>query len=285
MCDRLFFRRTSGPDRIVGGLVLDTVPARGISRRRQNVERVARLAAAVEARDDDAIAAARLDLHGALEAGSGPADIAADIAGGVDAAVLAAMSGATDGPPSLTDIRETAATELRRHATIRRHAASVAAASLVDRLVADGRLVRAGAGIALPGAMPAASGPDPILAAAMDRLERSLSVAAPPSLTLAGQAAACPPAGIRRLEEDGRIVVLEPDLAYATATYERLQATALGLAATAPLTPAVLRDATGTSRKYVMAILEDLDRRGILRRTPDGHRPGPRAPRSAVTTQ
>jgi hypothetical protein len=119
----------------------------------------------------------------------------------------------------------------------------------------------------------------------MDRLERSLSVAAPPSLTDAAQAAGCAPAGIRRLEEDGRIVVLAPDLAYATATYERLEATALALAATAPLTPAVLRDATGTSRKYVMAILEDLDRRGILRRTPDGHRPGPRAPRSVVTTQ
>jgi hypothetical protein len=47
------------------------------------------------------------------------------------------------------------------------------------------------------------------------------------------------------------------------------------------LTPAALRDDTGTSRKYVMAILEDLDRRAILRRTPDGHVPGPRAPQPA----
>jgi hypothetical protein len=49
------------------------------------------------------------------------------------------------------------------------------------------------------------------------------------------------------------------------------------MAANVPLTPAALRDATGTSRRYVMAILTDLDRRGILRRTPDGHLPGPRA--------
>jgi hypothetical protein len=49
------------------------------------------------------------------------------------------------------------------------------------------------------------------------------------------------------------------------------------LASAAPLAPAALRDATGTSRKYVMAILEDLDRRGVLRRTPAGHVPGPRA--------
>jgi hypothetical protein len=43
------------------------------------------------------------------------------------------------------------------------------------------------------------------------------------------------------------------------------------------MTPASFRDATGTSRKYVMAVLEDLDRRGVLRRTPAGHVPGPHA--------
>jgi hypothetical protein len=58
-----------------------------------------------------------------------------------------------------------------------------------------------------------------------------------------------------------------------------LPPTALGLAADRPLTPAALRDATGTSRKYVMAFLEDLGRRGILTRTPTGHVAGPRAPR------
>ena len=82
---------------------------------------------------------------------------------------------------------------------------------------------------------------------------------------------------VRALERAGRIVVLEPDLAYAISTYRDLVARALALAADAPLTPAAYRDATGTSRKYVMAILEDLDRRGILRRTPDGHVAGPKA--------
>ena len=50
------------------------------------------------------------------------------------------------------------------------------------------------------------------------------------------------------------------------------------MAADAPLTPAAFRDATGTSRKYVMALLEDLDRRAIMRRTPAGHVPGAKAP-------
>ena len=71
---------------------------------------------------------------------------------------------------------------------------------------------------------------------------------------------------------------MEPDLAYAMTAYRDLAATALRLATRAPLTPAMLRDATGTSRKYVLAILEDLDRRALLRRTPDGHVPGPKAP-------
>ena len=92
------------------------------------------------------------------------------------------------------------------------------------------------------------------------------------------RAAACPPAAVRDLERSGRIVVLEPDLAYAASTYREIATTAVAMASLAPLTPAALRDATGTSRKYVMAILADLDRRAILRRTPDGHVPGSRAP-------
>ncbi len=75
----------------------------------------------------------------------------------------------------------------------------------------------------------------------------------------------------------GRLVRLEPDLGYASTTYRELAARALALASAGPLTPAAFRDATGTSRRYVMAILEDLDRRGILRRTDAGHVPGPRA--------
>ena len=81
------------------------------------------------------------------------------------------------------------------------------------------------------------------------------------------------------LSAEGRIVRLAPDLAWATPTYQRLAAVALERARAGPLTPATYRDLTGTSRRYVLAILEDLDRRGILVRTPEGHVPGPRAPR------
>jgi len=81
------------------------------------------------------------------------------------------------------------------------------------------------------------------------------------------------------LAEVERIVRVAPDLAYAAETYRDLEALALRLADGGPLTPAAFRDATGTSRKYALAILEELDARGVLRRGPDGHRLGPRAPR------
>jgi hypothetical protein len=102
-------------------------------------------------------------------------------------------------------------------------------------------------------------------------------VVAPPPLRDAARAAGCPEAGIRLLEASNRIVRLDDDLAWAFATYRDLAERAVEMASHGPLTPAAFRDATGTSRKYVMAVLEDLDRRAILARTPAGHVPGPRA--------
>jgi len=109
------------------------------------------------------------------------------------------------------------------------------------------------------------------------RLVALLDSAAPPPLSAAARESGSPPGAVRELEHEGRIVVAGEDLAWSAAAFERLRELALALALDAPLTPAALRDATGTSRKYVMALLEELDRRGILRRTPEGHVKGPRA--------
>jgi len=275
--DRFVLRRASGKDQVVGGQVIDVVPARGVSRRRQTAARVADLASGVATGDAAAAAAARLELHGAVVERD-DVRLAPDVAA---LAADAALARTGDGS-SLADLRTATARAIRRSVTLAWDDAVRAAGSVVDALVRDGRLVRAGDRVTLPGA--AATAPDPALAAAMDRLEAALAVVAPPSLADAARAAGCPPEGIRTLERDGRIVVLEPTLAYAAGTYGTLTAQALALATTAPLTPATLRDATGTSRRYVMAILEDLDRRGVLRRTPEGHRPGPRAGAAATVT-
>jgi selenocysteine-specific elongation factor len=266
--DRLVFRRgaTVAP---VGGIVLDTVPARGVSRRRQTPERVAALATRPGG------ARARIDLHGALARPDG-VHLADDVAAMARTTALEATVAET----TLVAVRDAVARAIRRMATIRRNDAAVAAAEVVDGLVAEGRLARDGERVRPAGAAPEA--PDPAAAAAMDRLSTMLAVPAPPPLAEAARAAGCTPEGIRALERAGRIVVLAPDLAYAMSTYRSLAATALSMAGREPLTPAAFRDATGTSRKYVMAILEDLDRRAILSRTAEGHVPGPRAPEPAA---
>jgi selenocysteine-specific elongation factor len=270
--DHIVLRR--GPaTRPIGGVVLDARPPRGLSRRRQTP---GRLAALMSGADE-----ARLDLHGALVEGRRVmlADDVAEAARGAAIDAVASTPGDVSAVP-VTTVRAAAAAELRRLVSIRRDDAITAGSSLVDGLIADGRLVRDGDTVRLPGSAVAAI--DPQLDAAMDRLEAVLSVSTPPTLRTAAQAAGCPPDGVRALERAGRIVILEADLAYASQTYRDLAALALRLAARSPLTPATFRDATGTSRKYVMAILEDLDRRAILRRTPAGHVPGPNAPAAAA---
>jgi hypothetical protein len=111
----------------------------------------------------------------------------------------------------------------------------------------------------------------------MDRLETRLAVNDPPGLADAARAVGCPAEGVRALEAGGRIVRVDRDLAYAAPTFERLRTLAVSMARERPLTPAAYRDATGTSRRYVMTLLDDFGRRGLLVRTEAGHVPGPRA--------
>jgi len=252
---------------------------------------VAAIAAAVEEGSSSAIEAALVDLHGALSSNSGDPSSAArtlalapDVADAVAATAIEAVgahhaeSPLSAGMP-LPRARAALMRRLRSLATIERRDADAAAATvarLIDRLVAQGRLARDGDALRDPART---DGRPAALVGAMARLEAALAMPAPPPLAEAALAAGCPPEGIRALQAEGRIVRVGTDLAWAAPTYHRLAALALDLARSAPLTPAALRDATDTSRRYVLAILEDLDRREILLRTPEGHVPGPRAPR------
>ncbi|HEY5628208.1 MAG TPA: SelB C-terminal domain-containing protein [Candidatus Limnocylindrales bacterium] len=157
--------------------------------------------------------------------------------------------------------------------TIDRAAADTVAQDRVAHLLAAGSLARDGDVLRDPART---AGPPPQVMAAMDRLEAALAVPAPPPLSEAARAAGCPAEGVRALEAANRIVRLEDDLAWAASTYRELSREALSLATQGPLSPAAFRDATGTSRKYVLVILEDLDRRGLLRRTDAGHVLGPK---------
>ena len=292
--DRFVLRRGGPNGTVNGGRVLDPEPPVGPSRRRMTAGLVASLAV------DDPIERARamIALHGVLDPrrlahlpATGDSDSTAlgavtlagvlvtePIASALGAeglnAVQAHRGSTAESGQSLAELRVRLVRLLRRLATVDERPAGQIVEAVLAGLVAEGRLARSGDRIHEPGRSaerPAA------LSAAMDRLERALATATPPALGEAVRASGCPADGVRILESAGRIIRLEPELAYAAATYRDLAETALRMARTGALAPAAFRDATGTSRKYVMAILEDLDRRGILRRGPDGHLPGPRA--------
>jgi selenocysteine-specific elongation factor len=158
--------------------------------------------------------------------------------------------------------------------TLDRAAADRVARLVIDDAVTDGALARDGDRLRGPERSP---GVAPEVLEAMNRLEAALAVPAPPALSDAARTAGCPPDGVKALERDKRIVRLEDDLAWAATTWKDLTRRALAMAAAAPLTPAAFRDETGTSRRYVLVLLEDLDRRGLLRRTDAGHVLGPKA--------
>jgi selenocysteine-specific elongation factor len=272
--DRFALRRPSPGSAAGGGVVLDALPPRGVSRRRLTSERAAALAVAPVGSG-----AARLGIHGAMPAAGGWT-IAIDVREALDARALALVVDHHAAEPTspglaLPVLRAALALAARRLVTLDRAAADLVARDIVDRLVAAGALARDGDLVREPSR---AAGPPRETLAAMSRLEAALALAAaaPPSLAEAARAAACPPEGIRALEAAGRIVRLEDDLAWATATYRDLVKRALAMAGAAPLSPAAFRDATGTSRRYVLVILEDLDRRGLLRRTDAGHVLGPK---------
>jgi selenocysteine-specific elongation factor len=249
-----------------GGVVLDAEPARGVSRRRANPQRVMALAAGVARGRSDA---ARLELHGRV--GS---DLADDVTETVARALVEAAGESPDGLP-LPAARTLATRLIRLEVTASPAEGAVAARGVIDTLVDAGRLERRGERVGVPGQTVAP--PDPREEPAQIRLVAALDRPAPPPLSDAAREAGCSAPALSRLERSGRIVRVTPNLAWSTAAWTELARTALRMAAEGPLSPAALRDATGTSRKYVMALLEDLNRRGILERGDAGHRPGPRA--------
>ena len=302
--DRAVLRRPSPGDLLASVRVVDTDPARGISRRRANPERVIELARAVAEAEVDPAADALVALHGALAAGR-IAALAGAMGRGEAGDARPSRIGLILAPDvrevleqdarrqvgehhraqpleaglSLAAIRRGLGVSLRRAVTVRRGdgmAADAAIDAVIDDLVSRRRLARDGDRLSDPALL---AGPGSALADAMDRLVALLDVPTPPDLDAAARAAGCPPDAVRSLESAGRIIRVEANLAWSAAAFQRLVAQALALARRGSVTPAALRDASGTSRRYVMPLLEDLDRRGILARTPTGHVPGPRAPR------
>ena len=111
---------------------------------------------------------------------------------------------------------------------------------------------------------------DPEQQAARDRILAALDAAgfAPPTL---GELAAEHGATlVTALVEGGDLVRFSPDLAFTRDTYERAkEAIAAAIGSDGPATAARLRDALGTSRKYLIPLLEHLDAEGFTKRSGD----------------
>jgi len=270
--DHFALRRPSPGSAAGGGIVLDAVPPRGVSRRRLTPARAAALAT-----PPIGSGAARLDLHGAVSAGAAWG-VSPDVADALRERALVMVAAHHAAEPDaagmpLPVLRAELALAVRRRVTLPRQAADGIARHTLDALVTAGTLARDGEVIRDPAR---AAGFSTGTLAAMERLIAAVSVLAPPPLADAAREAGCPPEGVRALEVAGRIVRPEDNLAWSAEVYRGLVKQALAMAAVAPLSPAAFRDATGTSRKYVLVILEDLDRRGLLRRSDAGHILGPK---------
>src|SRR4029078_9230058 len=153
----------------------------------------------------------------------------------------AAVVEAGESEVSRAALRTSLARELRHHVTLDPAAAANFVSGAIERLVSQGRLAVTGDRLRDPS--QSARLPSPEILAAMNRLERLLDDPAPPPLVDAARRAGCPPSAVRDLESQGRIVVLDADLAYAAAAYRALEREALALAAGGPPTPGALRDA------------------------------------------
>jgi selenocysteine-specific elongation factor len=290
--------RDPGSGRTIAAVtVLHPHPPRGVSRRRMTGDRIARLAAAAGGEGSPLVEAV-VELHGAIRAtelesfaaalpqpGNAPVPgrslvLATDVTSELSTAALQ-IAGTG---PTLAELRAELLARLRRLATIER-ADARAALDALDRLLGDlleeGRLLRDGNRVrprdgTAAGQLGAERAAAERAAAGL-RLEAALDVDVPPSLAGAMAIARCAPEALIELERSGRIVRVEDDLAWTGARYASLRDRAVAMARLGPLTPAAFRDAIGGNRRIALAVLEDLDRKGFLRRTAAGHVPGGRA--------
>lgn len=75
---------------------------------------------------------------------------------------------------------------------------------------------------------------------------------------------------LRLLVEHGDVVQVTPEIFLTTAAEEKARAIVRSVAASAPAAPGDFRDRLHLSRKYLIPLLEYMDREGVTRRTPDG---------------
>lgn len=294
--DRFVLREAGRRATVGGGVVLDAHPPprpRGAAARRERVAALDRRAAAVraadpvalaglavvergvaaldetaaaaglpEARIPDAARAARLLV---LTAGGRPHGVAPRAAAGWALGVREALEAYHAAHP----LDRLAPREEALRAARAAGCPAALAAPFLEALARIGRVVVDGPGVRAPAHRVAL---DLTAAAARQALLADLarSPFTPPHLAEAASRAGASPALVRELEAAGDLVRLGPDLAVPPATLEAaVRRLASAAAVEGPLTAARAKEVLGTTRKYALPLLEELDRRGRTRRTGD----------------
>lgn len=281
--DRLVLREVGRGATVAGGPVLDPVPpARPRGRQRQG--RASQLSARFDAIDDrDRLLALHTAERGAVAIS--------------DARAVTGARGdrAPAGVESLGDHYADAA-RLHRWAdavtaalAVHHSANPLARAAprpVVDRALAEhgcpgpvvddvigwceraGVVVRDAAGLRLPDHRVAL---DDDQRRARDALLTALNADpfAPPALRDSAAAAGVSRPLLAEMESAGQIVRLATDIAMTSTAVDEAAGLLRAAAAEGALTASQARQVLGTSRKYVVPLLEELDRRGITRRTGD----------------
>lgn len=123
---------------------------------------------------------------------------------------------------------------------------------VVDDLVADGRLVRHGRRVGLPGVAPTL---DPEMAARVDRLLEGLraAAAAPPRIEGLAARLGIPPAIIEQLRAGGQLRQVAPGIDYPADVWSALHARVTAMRGERSV--ARVRDELRTSRRHAEAIL------------------------------
>lgn len=291
--DRLVLRESGAGRTVGGGVVLDADdprPARGRGRRAARAVELRARTDALAAGDRAALLRVHLASRGPLEGGRAAAAVGLTTAAARSAVeeghVVAlgptlASSGTVNGWVGAT----VAALEAHHavHAVARgapRDVAERAAraagcpqalvASLLDLAIRRGAIVHEGG---LLRSRDHRATLDDVQAGARDRLLAALRADpfSPPGLAAAAAAAGVGPPLLRALEDQGAVVRLAPDLAVAPEALEEATARLRRAAADddGTITAARAKDALGTTRKYALPLLEELDRRGVTVRRGD----------------
>ncbi|MDF1502259.1 selenocysteine-specific translation elongation factor [Roseisolibacter sp. H3M3-2] len=161
----------------------------------------------------------------------------------------------------------------RQALRLRLEAPSAVADAAVARLVTEGTVELDGARVRRAGWVPAPSADQSRLLSTLEARLAAAGLELPTVAELTGELGRDVPALLALSVRSGRSVVLDSErVAAAAVVTGAVGRLAAHLVPGTVYTPGAVREVLGVSRKYLMSVLEFLDREGLTEKTPEGRR-------------